>query len=405
MTTVPPILELFVVWHPDDAEGELVSNRLLDHFHGATFSGLVGGAVEVYLRSEPWSSENSAPRPMSFMTPWPNDLSDAQFTAVIPVLSALMAREYEDETTGWREYMDAIFGADVGGESVGVFPLHPKSAKIYGSGLANAAKRQQQLSSEASNSAVTLCREVAQAITQQVERSLGGPARIKVFVSHTKQFSPDEQDSDAVFQSVRRILRDTHLSEFFDAADIQPGDDWEKELEAEASACALLMIRTDKYSGREWTQREVKAAKLHDMPIVGLYALRAGEERGSFLMDHVPTVVCDLADRDVGIERALSLLVDESLKRTLWKRQTVFLEGFDWLPVHSPEPVTLAPWLERHMDAHPDDKHVWIMHPDPPLGAAELDVVRQMCGLAGFTDRVDVFTPRTFAAAGGELPE
>ena len=49
---VPPILEIFVVWHPEDREGEAVADQFVEHFHGTTFSGLIGGAVEIYVRSE-----------------------------------------------------------------------------------------------------------------------------------------------------------------------------------------------------------------------------------------------------------------------------------------------------------------------------------------------------------------
>lgn len=44
---IPPILEVFVLWHPEDAAGRRVADTLLEHFHGTAFDGLVGGAVEV----------------------------------------------------------------------------------------------------------------------------------------------------------------------------------------------------------------------------------------------------------------------------------------------------------------------------------------------------------------------
>lgn len=47
---LPPVLEIFVVWHPGDDAGATVAGWLLDHFHGTAFSGLIGGAVEVYTR-------------------------------------------------------------------------------------------------------------------------------------------------------------------------------------------------------------------------------------------------------------------------------------------------------------------------------------------------------------------
>ena len=53
---LPPILEIFVVWHPGDRDGRTVSDALMDHFHSRIFSGLAGGAFEVYNRSTGWVS-------------------------------------------------------------------------------------------------------------------------------------------------------------------------------------------------------------------------------------------------------------------------------------------------------------------------------------------------------------
>jgi hypothetical protein len=68
-----------------------------------------------------------------------------------------------------------------------------------------------------------------------------------------------------------------------------------------------------------------------------------------------------------------------------------------------PEPTTLAPWLAGHRKIQPNDSHLWVIHPDPPLGPAERDVLLQLCDLAGYNVDVDILTPRTFAARGGSL--
>jgi len=48
-------MDVVVLWHPDDRLGPLVAEALVDHFHGTVFSGLIGGAVEVYVRWAGWS--------------------------------------------------------------------------------------------------------------------------------------------------------------------------------------------------------------------------------------------------------------------------------------------------------------------------------------------------------------
>src|SRR4051812_35874312 len=107
----PPILEIYVVWHPDDDLGATVSNWLIQHFHGPAYSGLAGGAVEVYLRSLAWDLPGGPPRPMPFQAPLPAGLAASQVTVVIPILGRGMGRAVRD-SEAWRSYMESVFAAD-----------------------------------------------------------------------------------------------------------------------------------------------------------------------------------------------------------------------------------------------------------------------------------------------------
>lgn len=402
---IPPILDLFIVWHPLDVLGADIADQVARHFHSDTFSGLAGGAVEVYTRSTAWDGESGPPRPLPIHQAWPNNLPSAQFTAIVPIIGVHLARAFESDGR-WEQYVNAIFAADLS-HQIGVYQLRVPDAALDGTAIAAAASSPQALSSECATSPTTLCRELSQAITQRVTNTNRGDERIKVFVSHTKQHSAEEfaRGGPWLFERVREVILSTHLDAFFDASDIQTGTDWERVLETEAGSSALLMLRTDIYSRREWTQREVLVAKRNDMPIVCLHALTQGEERGSFLMDHVPVFPCDVSDPEPSIIRALNRIVDEALKRALWHAQSAYRssDGFDWRPVHSPEPLTMVPWLAEHRLTDPEDPHVWVMHPDPPLGPPEYDAIVELCVLAGFSENVEIHTPRTFAARGGRL--
>lgn len=399
----PPILEVYVVWHPDDTVGGKVSSALIHHFHGPAYAGLAGGAVSVYVRSHGWTELSAPPRPMPFMQDLPGGLHAAQFTAVVPVLGRHMARAVREDER-WSAYMQRIFDADLAGGRIAVVPIRDALADITGTNLATIAVRQQALTFTSTTSDASLSREVAQAFTQRLR---GAPDdRITVFLSHTKHSKSARDLGPQLVEEVREVLQDTHLDTFFDAQDIQASDDWAAVLDEEATRHALLMIRTDAYASREWTQREVLNAKEHDLPVVALYAVRDEEERGSFLMDHVPVVACPEGNHKAAIEHALNRLVDEALKRALWKNQEIYLkqDGFDWLPVHAPEPVTLTAWLRKYRtEGGKEDPHIFIIHPDPPLGPRERKVVIDICELAGFTERVDILTPRTFANRGGTL--
>jgi hypothetical protein len=401
---VPPILDVFVVWHPDDRDGPRVFERLHRHFHSPTYAGLIGGAVEVYARSVAWHDARDAPRPLVLPGDTEGSTQPALFAAIIPVLGAQLRQAVENEPR-WRSYMDGIGAA--GSDRVVVAPVGQHRVNLTGSALLRAIGGSQRLPDESldDDQPGLLERSVAQAIAQL---AAGSGARIKVFISHAKHSSAGEDAlaHTPVFKDVRGVIANTKLADFFDARDLQPGSDWAAELEANAAKSALLMVRTDVYASREWTQREVLAAKRHDVPVVALVALTDGEARGSFLMDHVPTVPLDPTDHTKSIDASLNRLVDEALKRALWSAQSAFMleQGFDWAPVHAPEPITAISWLAGHRSEQADDDHLWIIHPDPPLGLAERRVTDELCALAGFGAKVDILTPRTFAARGGVLP-
>ena len=397
---LPPILEIYVVWYPDDQEGTQIAARLLEHFRGAPYSGLVGGAVEVYTRSEPWQPGSDAPRPLPCQVPLPYQLPHAQVTAIIPVLGVRLARAVEQDSSDWMGYLQSIHAAaEAGSELIGVFPVRLQGS--VGNSSFGGIGSLQTLDSASSEKPAVLCRELSQAVAQLVDDPFG--ERLKVFISHTKRH-PVEEEPDHVDELVGRVrstIADTHLEAYFDAADLQPGADWEHELRSQAASSALLAVRTDLYASREWCQREFLVAKRAGMPIVTLNGVCRAEERGSFLMDHVPSVGYRQIDEDLrqsSVEVALNLLVDAALMRALWGLQQEMLKqiGFDWTPLHAPEPVTVLPWLLENRQRATEEGPLLIMHPDPPLGPEEGRALTELFEVAGVGDMVDVVTPRTY---------
>ncbi|GGP00040.1 hypothetical protein GCM10011612_18750 [Actinomyces gaoshouyii] len=346
----------------------------------------------------------------------------AQFTIVIPVIDTPLVRATLRDDCPWSLYLKDTLTIDNNGTSHRyVIPIIVDGASPSRGPLADLINRLQGIrinthkssdelispdhpaSTKESNRSwidhLYLEREVSQAIIQLISPDWRIDRPLKVFISHTKKKNSEEMN---VARLVKEIIDDTHLEFFFDESSIQTCDEWGKELRNKAGSCALLMIRTDLYASRLWTQEEVLLAKEHDVPIVSLSALILGEERGSFLMDHLPTVAFSQSDAHGSVARALCRLVDEALKRTLWMLQTSFttVAGFDWKPVHAPEPTTVISWLKNHPRTDP---HLWIIHPDPPLTRHEKKLIRDMCELAGFNDntQLDIVTPREFLSRGG----
>ncbi|WP_431918795.1 hypothetical protein [Micromonospora wenchangensis] len=414
---LPPVLEIYVVWHPGDRAGAAVADEVVRHFHGSLFTGLLDGAVEVYVRSAGWCGPDDAPRPIPMPhAPPANGLEQAQLTVVVPVLGYELAAAVESGQGAWHRYVTQIgTGQRLSPDRVAVFPLVLQRGAVEGTELGRLLNRFHGLDRGPRDVGETVaerrCRDLAQGIAQFAGGAPTG--RLTVFISHTQQ--PGNQEQAAVREliaRVRSIIGHTRLNDFFSTNDLQVGTDWGDALRANAAASALLALRTDRYASRAWCQWEVLLAKRAGMPVVILDALHQGEERGSFLLGNAPCV--PVRHRAGGwveadIRRGVNLLVDECLKRTLWGRQRELagrLPGLDvtWWAPHAPEPVTLAAWLaERHPAgaAVRGGGRIRILHPDPPLGPAERQVLDQVAQVGGLDTPLDILTPRTLAARGG----
>jgi hypothetical protein len=404
---LPPVLEIYVVWHPLDAEGAVVAREIIDHFHGTAFSGLIGGAVEVFTRSQGWNNGDDAPRPLPFMEALPNGVAAPELVAVVPVLGRKLAFALEDGHDAWDAYIQAIADAH-NDEScrVRAFPVALDHGVVSGTRLGAYLGDVQHIGDPSTFVAEPAperrIRDLAQALAQFAARSSG--QQIRVFVSHTKRYGDAGAERlHALIERTRALISNTRLAQFFDENAIQAGANWVEELRTNAATGALLALRTDLYATREWCQDEVRTAKLAGVPVVILDALDEGEERGSFLMDHVPRIPGGAEPGDQAIIKALNQLVDECLKRALWMLQHQLASGrtelgVAWWAPHAPEPLTLAAWLRENTAR--GSGPVRILHPDPPLGPAEIAVLADLAAIAGIEDRLEVMTPRGLAARG-----
>ncbi|WP_420722483.1 hypothetical protein [Hwanghaeella sp. LZ110] len=413
---LPPVIELYVLWHPGDGEGENVANMLIEHFRGPCFSGVIGGGVQISTRSVGWTDDDSPPRPIyGRQNPAPNGIRPAEFIAVIPVLGLGLAEAVEDEKSEWHDYVQSIVdfqSADP--DRFAIFPYSVSRQATNGTCLGKLVSRFQALAAGNVNR-FGESRESAlkRDLTQSLAQFLGNQKeRLTVFISHTKHGSDKEGASvEALIDLTRDVLANTHLAEFFDASDLQPGEDWDKVLRTHAGKSSLLAIRSDLYASREWCQREVVIAKNSGMPVITIDAIGWGEERGSFLMDHVPRIpVRKLEDEWVVLDvvAALNLLTDECLKRAIWVHQRRLAEeegGFRvaWWAPHAPELLTLIEWIDLNIEDLKRAKgdSLRILHPDPPLGPEELKILQKQAKLSALSCEIDIMTPRLLAARGG----
>jgi hypothetical protein len=405
---LPSVLEIFVVWHPADEAGPSVAQTLLDHFHGTTFTGLIGGAVEVYVRSAGWERPDGPPRPIPLPgRPTVEGVPPARYVAVLPVMGLALARAVERDES-WYRYLAELLTPST---EVKIIPVQASRRadegrlyRLLGSYLYVALPDQRADVDSVPGTGRDWLRDVVQALTQFVA---GSQDRLRIFVSHTRKSQADAAAIRDLTELVRDVIVHTRLDHFFDANNLQIGGRWVDDLRSNAACGAMLALRTDRYASRAWCQEEIQVAKEHGVPLVVMDALEEVEQRGSFLMDHVPRVPAHRtadgwARQDVCL--GLSLLVDEALKRALWRRQEELGAELPiaWWAPHAPEPLTFASWLLRQdPEQMPEDRPLRILHPDPPLGRPERLVLEQILHLRGSDRRLDVMTPRQLAARGG----
>lgn len=400
---LPPVLEIHVVWHPDDDhKARPIAEAMIDHYHGDQFSGLIGGAVEVFVRSAGWTGPGSAPRPIQL----PGDAGPPRPPAYVAVV-ALLGLGLADATKGggdWFCWLERLkTEAEIRSATVRLWGMSLHRDAPGTAGLKPLFAQKQLLASPDNlNDAddTMRFRDLSQSLAQFLK---GDKTPIQVFISHTKHMDKAaEAATKAFIEAVRHQVQKTKLDEFFDSSSIQTGEDWSKELEEKASTGAMLCLRTDSYAGREWCHREVATAKKHGVPVVAIDALIQGDGRGSFLLDHIPRVP---AKRDgdswdkAAIRQALLRLVDECLKRELWKRQEDLArrEGrhVDWWAPHAPEPLTFAHWLRG--SGKGGSTSLLVLHPDPPLTDCERQAIDSVADLAGIGG-LEILTPRTLSA-------
>ncbi|MFJ6897086.1 hypothetical protein [Streptomyces hokutonensis] len=407
METYPlhaPVLEIYAVWHPGDNQGKEIADSFLTHFRGDRFSGLLGGTVDVYGRSAGLHGDGSKPPPI----PFPGEPGvRAHYTVVVPMLGEAWAKAVEGACGPWHDYAVGIRAAwDLGQPHVGIFPLllDPNGTRgelntILG-GIQRIAEPVRQARPE--NPSELRIRDLSQALAKLIS---GDRERLTVFISHTMHgdASPEE-----IVDLVRRCIGRTRLGEWIDYHSLQPGSDSVQELLANASSGVLLAVRTDEYASREWCQREVFTAKRAGVPVVVLDALQAVDRRGSFLMDHAPRLCVGSHSSsavELGIQRALNLLVDEYLGRVLWRALQKLVAGrvdVDWWAPQAPEPTTFTGWLtaERMAGRVTGDGPIRILHPGPPLGLDEKQVLNEIAHIGGIHRGLDITTSQLLAARG-----
>jgi hypothetical protein len=203
------------------------------------------------------------------------------------------------------------------------------------------------------------------------ELNRGKDSALKLFISHAK----DGAQGVAAATALKALIENGPMREFFDAADIAPGYEFETEIIAHVADSSLVAIHSDSYSSRYWCQREILAAKDYDRPIIAVDLIGKFEDRRFPLGANLPAIRIPV---DTGYQIAevhlLSILKAALLESIRFFYSRVALSEYQsagWFPANAflsarpPEACVLArlaTQIERKRDGCLD-----FVYPDPPI--------------------------------------
>lgn len=388
-------LDIHVIWHPNSSVGETLYNHLVDHYHSDAFAGFTGSPIEVF------ACTGKQP------CPWYNEHDDipAPRTVLIPIIDSALVRASNEEPSEnpWRSLALELSNTAlshtpdktlitipiVAGAQPSYGPLETLTARFQGINLPESLRQRLAEQSTSPTADTTrgigsLIREINQSILQ---RSFPNSHKLTVFISHARADlstteTPQSGRTGVAAKIKEYIDNATHIDTFFDTRTIQVGSEWQSEIMDAAASCALLMVRTNSYSLRPWTQTEVKIAKENQRPIVCLSALVEGEKRGSFIMDHVPTVAYpahsdDNEKKQDAVNNAVNMLVDQALKFRLWKQQSARIFADIPTLASAPDPISLSQ-VVADKQVLGENPQVQIVYPDPPLTSVETSTLTRI---------------------------
>lgn len=196
--------------------------------------------------------------------------------------------------------------------------------------------------------------------------------KLKIFISHSKK------DENKIGLTRALEFRDyirskTKLDSFFDASDILDGENFEQQLNANATseASLLVILNSNTYSEREWCQKEVLYAKKSKVPTIAV-SLLDGEVKRSFpYISNIPYIRFNENWSDV-----LILILRTALDQYC---QAEYLENLRTdLDADKRDSFAVLPFSPEAYSYVYDELNSNIIYPEPPLTKDELDVLKTL---------------------------
>jgi TIR domain-containing protein len=362
-----PVLVIYVVWHPEFAEGAGIAKALYDHYRRNLYENVAGGAgLSLIYRSTP---EPGTSAPVGI------DFNEAETSAVVLLVDERFAADGSFVAYA-RDLMDQ---ADAVGLSARIFPVAIDKIAIdleiaeqfirWDRWLrVDQKKRRCRLIARLTYQFCRMLRSYLERLEHPAEEDATLEQylrRVQIFLSHSKH----DQNGDRIARMIRDYLhRADSLASFFDVHDIPAGLRFNKIILQQVKVSAVVAIHTDSYSSREWCRREIIEAKRWNVPLVVANCITDVDERSFPYMGNVPVV--RMEPRAAGrIESIVSRLLDEVLKDFLWRcRVDLARNEADASVEYLPRPPELISLVAMRGEA---EAEVTLVYPDPPLGAEE----------------------------------
>ena len=229
------------------------------------------------------------------------------------------------------------------------------------------------------------------------------PGFLRLFISHAKA------DGLPLAQSLKHHIQSfSWLTSFYDAEDLPPGCDWQKELENGVGSSLIIMLRTDAYDGRYWCQREVCWADEYATPAVLVEARTAlNHPAGMLPLHRIPTVRIP----DGNLLRVLFLALREGLRFLSFRRLVEEMKAAGELPQplelrvfsYAPSMPALLRACRSLADATADPATPrMILYPEPTLAGGTHEAALALVG--ALVPGARLVTPTTLVATGVARP-
>ena len=349
-----------IVHHPDDPVGAGIVAAMVGHFDclGMSRAG-VHMRIPVRVRSEALGP-GDALRPIVPKA--------GRLDVVVPVLSA----EMDEAAAPWMKLVDDMIAAFAGAPErlfvqavllepeVRMFPALAQWQALAWhtwSGLDGAAR----------------ARRLMLHLVNSIRRRLSGKAagdREPIFISHAK--ADGKEAAERLIAHMQDPRNELKLDTFYDAMQLEAGEDWAQGLAKGAETASLLALVTDAYDTRPWCNQEILWAKEHRRPILMVDVGRKRVGRSFPYAGNVPLIADPMKD-PAGMEAVLLELLSEALRCDLFVAAVEARSGGAAIPL--PRPPELCDLV--YCDRDPDRP---LVYPDPPLPAAELALLGRAAG-------------------------